>query len=29
MAASDYVSDLQNEQSEKTKNSFFENQKQR
>ena len=27
MAASDYVSDLQNEQSEKTKNSFFENQK--
>ena len=27
MAASDYVSDVQNEQSEKTKNSFFENQK--
>ena len=27
MAASEYVSDLQNEQSEKTKNSFFENQK--
>lgn len=27
MAASDYISDGQNEQSEKTKNSFFENQK--
>lgn len=27
MAASDYISDGQNEQSEKTKNSFFENKK--